>query len=103
MRQWGRTTCFDLFLRAGALGIGGLHYEPEYAYLAGSTGPRSGFRKVWGRDINANNAAWGEAVLRAWTEEWPAVVDRAGADWDGDAYTPADFENALCIWQERRH
>lgn len=101
--QWGRTTCFDLFLRAGALGIGRRRYEPEYAYLAGSTGPKSGFKKLWGREINPDNAAWGEAVLRAWTEEWRSVSARVGADWEGDPYAPADFENALCIWQERRH
>jgi hypothetical protein len=102
VRQWGRTTSFDLLLRAGALGVGGRRYEPEFAYLAGSTGPKKGFKKIWGREITPGNSPWGEALLRAWTEEWDAVAERVGALWSGDPYTPADFENALCIWQERR-
>lgn len=24
-------------------------------------------------------------------------------DWEGEPYTPADFENTPCIWQERRY
>lgn len=99
--QWGRTTSFDLLLRAGAVGVGGKHYEPEFAYLNGSTGPKAGFKKIWGRELTEANAAWGEAVLRAWTEEWDEVALRVGASWRGEPYTPADFENALCVWQER--
>jgi hypothetical protein len=100
--QWKRTTAFDLLLRAGALGIGGRQYEPEFAYLAGSTGPKAGFKKIWGREITPSNAAWGEALLRAWTEEWDDEAKRVGGSWTGDPYRPADFENALCIWHERR-
>ncbi len=55
VHQWGRTTSFDLLLRTGALGIGGHHYRPDYAYLGGSTGPRAGFTLVWG--VSSNNAA----------------------------------------------
>lgn len=99
--QWGRTTSFDLFLRTGSLGVGGHHYQPEIAYLADSTGPARGFRAVFGVTVTDETAAWAEAVLRAWTENWGEVAARVGADWDGDAYGPGDFENALCIFQER--
>jgi hypothetical protein len=100
--QWGRTTTFDLLLRAGALGIGDF-YEPEFAQLDGSTGPKKGFRKIWGVEITSENAAWGEALLRAWTAEWQQVAAELRVDWEGEPYTPADFENTLCIWQERRY
>jgi hypothetical protein len=100
--QWGRTTCLDLLLRAGALGVGGTKYAPQIAYLNGSTGPKSGFKMVWGREITNENAEWGEALLWAWTEHWRDVADRVGATWVGEPYTSGDFENALCIWQEPR-
>ena len=38
--QWRRTTCFDLMLRTGWLGVPGRRIEPEVAYLRGSQGPR---------------------------------------------------------------
>ena len=105
MPQWGRTTTFDLLLRAGALGVGGERYGPTIAYLAGSTGPKAGFKKVWGRAVNTpEEADWGEAVLRAWGEHWFEVAERLGVDWDvGAPYDPGAFENSLCIWQEPRH
>jgi len=102
LERWARTTCFDLFLRTGALGIGGQHYEPEIAYLAGSTGPRAGFRAVWGRDVSNETAAWCEGLLQAWHRHWTDVVDRVGSRWWGRPYAPGDLENALCIYQERR-
>jgi hypothetical protein len=99
--QWGRTTCFDLVLRTGALGVGGTRYEPDRAYLEESTGPRTGFEKVWGIHVNTQNAEWCEALLRAWTESWSLVAAEVGAAWTGRPYVPGDFENALCIFQER--
>jgi hypothetical protein len=99
---WGRTTIFDLLLHAGALSIGGREVLPGRAYLAGSTGPAVGFRKVFGVTVTDENADWAESVLRAWTENWDAVARRVGTAWHGDPYTPGDFENALCIWQEPR-
>jgi hypothetical protein len=102
--QWGRTTAFDLLLRAGALGVGGETYGPTIAHLAGSTGPRRGFEKVWGRAVTPENADWCEELLHAWTVHWHEVAERVEIEWNvGDAYTSGDFENALCIWQERRH
>ena len=100
-RQWGRTTCFDLLIRAGQLGVGGQTYEPEFAYLAGSTGPKNGFQQVWGIQVTTGNAPHCEALLRKWTESWAAVTADAGVQWSGAPYTPADFENALCIFQHR--
>jgi len=74
--RWGRTTIFDVLLRAGALGIGGCQVLPTSAYLSGSTGPARGFHKVFG-GTGANNerAAWAEAVLRAWTGNWVEVTE----------------------------
>ena len=100
MDQWGRTTCFDLLVRAGALGIGGQHYQPEIAYLAESTGPKAGFCAVWGRDVTTATARWCEGLLQAWHRHWTEVVDRVGARWSGRPYGPGDLENALCIYQE---
>lgn len=101
--QWGRTTTFDLLLRAGALGVGGEPYAPTTAYLAGSTGPKKGFEKIWGVSLDRLGAEWGEQLLRTWTENWEEVAAGVGVTWDvGPPYEPGDFENALCIWQERR-
>lgn len=99
LRQWRRTTCFDLLLRTGALGIGGECYEPKIAYLAGSTGPRAGFRAVWGREVTSETSAWSEGVLQAWHRNWEDVVKRVSTHWSGRPYAPGDLENALCIYQ----
>lgn len=99
--QWGRTTCFDLLIRAGNLAVGGQLYEPEFAYLAGSTGPKKGFEKVWGIQVSNANVAQCEALLRGWTERWASIAKQARVQWSGAAYTPADFENALCIFQDQ--
>jgi hypothetical protein len=99
LARWGRTTCFDLLLRTGALGVSGEHYEPEVAYLAGSTGPSAGFRKVWGRHVTDETAPWSEGLLQAWNDHWDDVAKRVGADWSGRPYTSGDLENALCIYQ----
>lgn len=100
LTQWGRTTCFDLLLRAGALGVGNQYYEPEYAYLAGSTGPRAGFRAIWGHDVTSRTAPWCEGILQAWHRNWSEVVNRVGAHWSRLPYSPGDLENALCIYHE---
>jgi hypothetical protein len=99
--QWRRTTCFDLLLRAGALGIGGRYYAPERAYLAGSTGPSTGFAMIWGQQVTHWNADWCEGVLRWWSNNWDHVCRLVGVVWHGDPYSAADFENALCIYQEQ--
>lgn len=101
VRQWGRTTCFDLLLRAGALGVGGQKCLPELAYLDGSTGPRKGFAAVFGVDPDHGSSPWAESVLAAWAENWQAVADRVGAEWDGPPLYPRDQENFLCVYQER--
>jgi len=101
MRQWGRTTSFDLLLRTGALGVGGEHYQPEFAYLGGSTGPKAGFSRVFGCALNTDAAvSWAEQLMRAWTEDWPKVADRVGVEWIRPALQPCDQENFLCIYQE---
>jgi hypothetical protein len=101
VRQWGRTTCFGLLLRAGALGVGGTRYLPELAYLAGSTGPSKGFAAVFGVAPDHGGAPWAEAVLRAWAENWRAVAERVRIAWDGPALQPRDQESFLCVYQER--
>lgn len=101
VRQWGRTTCFDLLLRAGALGVGDARCLPELAYLAGSTGPRKGFAVVFGVDPDRGSAPWAEAVLRGWAENWQAVADLVGVEWEGPPLHPCDQENFLCVYQER--
>ena len=103
MPEWGRTTCFDLLLRAGALGVGGRRYAPEYAYFGDSTGPKAGFRQVFGVEL-ADTASldWAEALLRAWTEEWDAVAKRVGVAWEKPPLEPCDQENFLCIYHEGR-
>jgi hypothetical protein len=99
LSRWGRTTCFDLILRAGALGVGGRRYAPDFAYLQGSTGPSAGFKLVWGRAVNADTAPWCEGVLQAWSAHWNDVAHTVGIEWTGVPYRPADFENALCVYQ----
>lgn len=102
--RWGRTTCFDLLLRTGKLGIGGQRYEPEIAYLDGSTGPSKGFRAIWGREVTPRTAPWCEGLLHAWHRHWPEVTGRVGVRWSDTPYAPGDLENALCIYQEsQRH
>jgi hypothetical protein len=99
--SWGRTTCYDLLLRAGALGVAnGLQYEPEFAYLAESTGPAQGFIELWGHAFDSEMRE-SEDLLGWWTANWDEVAQRVGAvDHPLPAYGPADFENALCLYQE---
>lgn len=100
--QWGRTTCYDLLVRTGQLKIGSVSsYEPDRAYLADSTGPRKGFHLIWGIEVTRSNADECEAMLRAWSVRWQWVADQVGVTWAGEPYTSGDFENALCIFQER--
>jgi hypothetical protein len=101
VRQWGRTTCFDLLLRAGALGVGDRRCLPELAYLAGSTGPSKGFAAVFGVTPDRRHVAWAEAMLRAWAEHWDAVAECVGVEWVGEPLYPRDQENFLCVYQER--
>jgi hypothetical protein len=103
LRQWGRTTSYDLFLRAGALGIGGQHYRPDYAYLGGSTGPKSGFARVFGETLSTDEqVARAESLLWHWTQEWAAVANAVAVEWNAAPLEPCDQENFLCIYQERR-
>jgi hypothetical protein len=101
-KQWGRTGCLDLLIRAGQLAIGSAaRYEPDRAYLAEPTGPRRGFRLVWGVGVTRSNAAECEATLRGWTDRWHDLAGEVGVTWNGEPYQPGDFEGALCIFQER--
>jgi len=101
LRWWGRTTCYDLLVRTGVLGIGGQRYQPDRAYLAGSTGPSKGFVRVWGVQVNRDNAEHCERILKAWSRRWVETCARLGVSWEGAPYSVGDFENALCIYQER--
>ncbi len=101
--QVGRTTAFDLALHAGQL----LHdppVEPSSAHLHGSTGPAAGFRAIWGIDRSGDRlqAERAEAILRLWIAQWHDVADLMGAQWPWQPFSPGDFENALCIYQDRR-
>lgn len=97
---WGRTTCFDALLRAGALEVATKPYRPDKAYLAGSKGPASGFEQVWGFAVTRSTADECEQVLQKWTSEWGEIAEIAEVDWPGEPYDSADFENALCVFQE---
>lgn len=98
--QWGRTTCFDLLIRAGVLEIGGRRCLPELAYLDGSTGPSKGFEAVFGVQVTHENASWAETVLKTWAENWNETALRIGIAWEGAPLLPRDHENFLCIYQE---
>lgn len=100
---WGRTTRFDVLARAGPLEIAGETYEPALAHLAGATGPKKGFEKLWGVQVTKDNAEQCEALLRKWRQRWDDVTHLVHVAWPGQPYTPADFENALCIFQEPPH
>ena len=93
--QWGRTTCFDLLLRAGLLGVGGQHYSPDRAYLLGSTGPKAGFKAIWGKEVTPKSAEWCEQLLGQWTHYWDETAQLVDIRWPGPPYTLADLENAL--------
>lgn len=98
--QWGRTTCFDLLIRAGILGVAGYRYRPDRAYLYGSTGPSKGFTAIWGIEVSAANADRCEELLQGWSSRWTSVAAQVGVRWVGPPYDSADFENGLCIYQE---
>jgi hypothetical protein len=98
---WGRTTCFDALLRAGSLGVSGRSYRPDKSYLLGSTGPAAGFFYLWGARVTKANADECEELLRRWTAAWHEVADLADVPWIGRPHDSGDFENALCIFQER--
>lgn len=103
VRWWGRTTHFDLLLRAGALAVGGERYGPDKAYLAGSQGPAAGFETIFGVKLTDGLSDVGEAILRVWTSRWTDVASNVGADWDEEPYDSGDLENALCIFQGPPH
>jgi hypothetical protein len=99
MQQWGRTTSFDLLLRAGTLGICGRNYKPEYAYLKGSTRRLRGSPWSLGvRPTRNKDVAWAEAMLRAWMVNWEVVAKRVGVEWEKAPLEPCDQENFLCIY-----
>ncbi|HSH61127.1 MAG TPA: hypothetical protein VK988_16100 [Acidimicrobiales bacterium] len=97
---WGRTTCFDVLLRAGALAVSGETYRPDKAYLRGSQGPSAGSKRLWGVPVTVSNADLCAELLRRWTQRWDAVASTVGVGWEGKPYDSADFENALCVFQE---
>ncbi len=99
-RSWGRTTCFDLILRAGALGLAGRKFGPELAYLGEATGPARGFEVVLGTHP-CHDPDGSERLLQQWSSLWVEVADAVHVDWIGEPYDSGDFENALCIYQER--
>ena len=113
LRQWGRTTSFDLLLRAGALGIGGQQYKPDYAYFGGSTGPKSGFARVFGEALDTDErVAWAESLLRHWTRSGRACASASAPIGTARPLRPAtrrtfsaSTRNAgrscgICSWQE---
>jgi hypothetical protein len=97
---WGRTTCFDVLVRAGVLGVSGHRYRPRFAQLRGSTGPAHGFALLWDVEVTPANSPLCEELLQAWTADWTGVCNLFGIDWVGAPYDSADLENALCIFQE---
>jgi hypothetical protein len=98
--NWGRTTCFDLLLRAGALGVGGQTYGPDRAYL--ETGPARGFALVADVTVTTANSEWCEGLLHWWSENWNEIAELVGAQWKaGPPYDSGDFENALCIYEQQ--
>jgi hypothetical protein len=98
---WGRTTCFDALIRAGALAINGRGFRPNTAHLLGSSGPAAGFAQIWGVEVTRSTADTCEGILKRWSERWSYVATIARVDWSGTGYDTGDFENALCIFQER--
>jgi hypothetical protein len=101
LEWWGRTTCYDLLVRTGMLGVGDQRYQPDRAYLAGSTGPGNGFARVWGVQVSRGNAEQCEQLLREWSRRWEETCARLEVAWEGAPYLAGDFENALCVYQER--
>jgi hypothetical protein len=83
------------------MGLGGHFYEPNRAYLGESTGPRKGFAAIFGVTVTPANADACEGVLREWSANWDEVAREAGVTWVGGAFAAGDFENALCVYQER--
>ena len=80
--EWGRTTCFDLLVRAGVLEIGGNAYGPDRVYLEGSTGPSRGFQLVWCISVEHRNAERCEKLLRQTDEareDLTVILDQSDA------------------------
>lgn len=79
---------------------------PERASLVNlirqiATTEQGGFRLVWGVEVTPSNADECEATLRGWTDRWRDLAGEVGVTWNGEPYQPGDFQNALCIFQER--
>lgn len=52
--------------------------------------------------MNGGNAEHCEQILREWSRRWAETCARLDISWEGAPYSEGDFENALCIYQERR-
>ena len=75
IRGWGRTTCFDVLARSGTLWeVCRVRYRPAKAYLADSTGPRSGFE----RDLGHPGHEAQRRSLRAAPPAMDQRMDRGG-------------------------
>lgn len=95
-----RASAADVLLRAGALGVGEERYRPDKAYLLGSQGPAAGFEQLWGLQVRKGTEDTCEKILMKWTHNWHDVAEAVGVAWNGEPYDSADFENALCVFQE---
>jgi hypothetical protein len=91
----GETNAFDTAERLSGEG----HSSAASASCRCEEGPREDL----GHQSQPSGCRLGEQLLRAWTENWQELATIVGVTWDvGPPYEPGDFENAPCIWQERR-
>ncbi len=95
---WGRTTCFDVLLRAGALAVSGETYRPDKANLRGSQGPSAGFERLWGVRVTVSNADLYEELLRRGTQRWDASCLHRGSRVGGKAVRQRQLrERSVCV------
>jgi hypothetical protein len=80
LHRFGRTGCFDLLVLLNDLKL--IDAEPDGCYLAGSTGPLTGARRLWGKRPNR--------VLEELTRD---LAQQTGLH-------PVVIEDALCEWQK---
>jgi hypothetical protein len=79
LRRFGRTGRFDFLMLLGDMKL--LKVEPDSCYIAGSTGPKNGAKRLWGRSKKPRELGRLADELAAKLRLSPLIVEAALCNW----------------------